>query len=303
MRLLVAGASGLVGSAFTRAAAGAGHEVVAVVGSWAAAVPGAATVRACDLAEPTAAAALLTATRPEAVVNAAAFAEPARCDADPHGSAALNTAWPAALAAATARAGRRLVHLSSEQVFDGEHPPYAPDSVPRPLNLYGRQKLAAEVAVRAADPAAAIVRLPLLLGNSLSGRRSAHEKVFAAWASGEAMPLFSDEVRMVCTADNVAALLLALVPCANLTGVFHWAGAEAVSRLDLGRALCAHFGVDRNRIRALPRSDAPEFTAGRPRDLTLDCVGLDEALGVRRERLAEAVSTLRRPAWAQGVGG
>ncbi len=301
MRLLVVGASGLAGSALARAAAAAGHRVTGVVGAWSGDVPGAEVLERRDLTRPDVAAPLLAAARPDAVVNAAAVAEPAQCDADPVRSEALNHAWPGALAAACAAARVRLVHLSTEQVFDGERPPFGPASPPRPLNRYGRQKLAGEDAVRAADPAAAVVRLPLLLGNSLGGRRSVHEKVFETWAAGRPMPLFADEWRMVCTADNVAALLLALVPRTDLAGVLHWAGAEAVSRLEMGRALCAHFGVDERWLRPQRRADLPEFTATRPRDLTLECGGIDVLLGVPRERLAEGVRTLRRPAWAQGV--
>jgi dTDP-4-dehydrorhamnose reductase len=302
VRLLVTGASGLVGSALSRAAADAGHTVAGVVGRWSGSVPGAAELRSCDLADPAAASRLLAEFRPDAVVNAAAVAEPALCEADPVRSAALNTDWPGALAAATAAAGTRLVHLSTEQVFAGETPPFGPASEPAPLNRYGRQKLAGERAVRAADPAAAVVRLPLLFGNSLGGRRSVHEKVFETWAAGREMPLFTDEVRMVCTADSVAALLLALVPRRDLAGVLHWAGAEAVSRWEMGRALCAHFGVPERWIRAQRRAEAPQVTATRPRDLTLDCAGIDTALGVRRETLADAVRTLRRPSWAAAVG-
>lgn len=302
MRLLVTGASGLVGAALTRAAAAAGHTVIGVVGRWNEAVPGAAELRSADLSDPGAAARLLAEFRPDAVVNAAAVAEPALCEADPVRSAALNTAWPGALAAAAAGAGTRLVNLSTEQVFAGETPPFGPDSVPAPLNRYGRQKLAGEQAVRAADPAAAVVRLPLLLGNSLGGRRSVHEKLFESWDAGRPAPLFTDEIRQVCTADSVAALLLALGPRRDLAGVFHWAGADAVSRWELGRALCAHFGVPERWIVAQRRADAPQAAATRPRDLTLDCAGIDDRLGVPRERLADAVRSLRRPAWAAAVG-
>lgn len=298
MKILLTGASGLVGSVLSRLAAQAGHEVIGITGRWSETVPGAAGLLARDLTDVTQAAALVQGIQPAVIVNAAAISEPAACEADPVRSGALNARFPAALAAAAARAGARLIHLSTEQVFDGAGGPYAPDAPVNPLNLYGRQKRAAEVAVLDADPAAAVVRLPLLFGNSLTGRRSVHEKLFATWSEGRVATLFNDEVRQVCTADNVAEMLLALAARPDLRGIFHWAGLRPVSRWEMGVALCRHFGVAEKWIRAESRADQPAFTAGRPRDLALDCAPLDRELGVRRETLEDAVRLLVRPKWA-----
>jgi dTDP-4-dehydrorhamnose reductase len=216
-------------------------------------------------------------------------------------SRAVNVEFPAALAAVAARARIRLIHLSSEQVFDGEGGPYAPDAPTNPLNLYGRQKREAEQWVTEADRQAAVVRLPLLFGNSLTGRRSVHEKMFEAWAAGKVMPLFTDELRQVCTAGSVAAMLLALAARRELRGLYHWAGARSVSRHEMGAAFCRHFGIGDGWIRAQRRAELPEFAAKRPRDLSLDCAPLDRELGVPREQFEDAVRSLVRPKWAEGL--
>lgn len=301
MRILLTGASGLVGSAFTRAAAAAGHEVIGVVGRWSESVPGSAGLLARDLSEPAQADALVPGVRPDCVVNAAAVAEPAACAADPVRAHAVNVEWAAALAAAAAKARARFIHLSSEQVFDGESAPYAPAAAPRPLNLYGRQKVEAEQRVLAADRRAAVVRLPLLFGNSLTGRRSVHEKLFEQWAAGQVANLFVDERRQVCSAESVAAMLLALAAAPAWCGVLHWAGADSVSRHEMGRAICAHLGVPEKWIRAQARADVSELVASRPRDLSLDCAPLDRELGVPREKFADAVARLVRPTWARDL--
>lgn len=298
MRILLTGASGLVGSAFARAAQAQGHEVLGVVGRWSEGVPGSQELFPRDLTDAAVASELVRRLRPEAVVNAAAISEPAACEADPGRSRAVNVEFPAALAAAAAEAQVRFAHLSTEQVFDGEGGPYHSDSAVRPLNLYGAQKRDAEVRVLAANARAAVVRLPLLFGNSLTGRRSVHEKIFETWAAGKVMPLFVDEMRQVCTSDSVAAMLLALLPRDDLAGIFHWAGARSVSRFEMGQALCARFGVPDTMIRAQRRAEMPEFTAKRPRDLSLDCAPLDPELGLSRERFEDAVASLARPQWA-----
>jgi len=156
--------------------------------------------------------------------------------------------------------------------------------------------------VLAAAPRSAVVRLPLLLGNSPTGRRSVHEKMAETWAAGGTVKLYTDELRQVCTADSVADVLLALAARPGLAGLFHWAGAVPVSRWDLGRAIAARLGVAESRLAPMTRADTPAVAATRPRDLTLDLAPLDRELGVKPETLAEAVRTLRVPAWFRPAG-
>lgn len=299
MRILLTGASGLVGGTF--AARAAGHEITGITGRFTGAIPGLFAQRAVNLEEPAAVAALVRELRPEVIVNAAALAEPAQCDADPARARRLNVELPAALAAAAASAGARLLHLSTEQVFDGERAPYSRADDPAPINLYGRLKADGERAVLAAAPRSAVVRLPLLLGSSPTGRRSVHEKMAETWAAGGIVKLYTDELRQVCTADSVADVLRALAPRADLTGVFHWAGAAAVSRWELGRAIAAQLGVTEDRLAPMTRADTPAVAATRPRDLALDLAPLDRELGLKPETLAEAVRTLRVPEWFRGA--
>lgn len=297
MRLLVTGVSGLLGSAVARLGAAAGHEIIGTVGRWAQTVPGVTRQAPIDLADEPRLAALLRETGPEAVVNCAALAEPAACDANPALAEKVNVALPATLAHWVATNGARLLHVSTEQVFDGESAPYRTSDAVKPLHLYGRQKAEAERRVLVACPGAAVLRIPLLFGNSLGGRRSVHEKFLETWATGRVMRLFTDEVRAVCSAESVATALLELALRPDLTGLLHWTGARPVSRHEMGRAICARFGFPETWIEAVPRSAMPEFTATRPRDLTLDLAPLDRELKTRPEDFEETVAGLVLPPW------
>jgi dTDP-4-dehydrorhamnose reductase len=296
MRLLITGASGLVGAACARAAARQGHHVIGTVGRWTGEVPGATELRAVDLTEATPVIELVRSTAPDAIVNAAAEADPAACEAEPRRARRLNVDLPALLAAVAERTRARLVHLSSEQVFDGEGAPYQPGAATRPLNLYGRQKVESEQRVLAVAPNSAVVRPPLLLGNSPGGRRSPHEKMLARWAAGQAVPLYTDEIRQVCPADNLAAVLLELIGRPDLRGIFHWAGTEPVSRWEMGRRIAAHFSVDEKWLVPMTRADTPAVSATRPRDLSLEIAPLDRELRVKPVDLAAAVKELVVPA-------
>jgi len=297
MRLFLTGASGLLGGNFAAAAARSGHEVTGVVGTWTGGpIAGLARQLRFDLREADALVAAVRAARPEAIVNCAALTEPAQCDREPGRAAALNVALPLRLAELAAELGVRLVHVSSEQVFDGTRAPYAVGDPPAPLTLYGRQKVESERAVIAAAPGlAAAVRVPLLLGNSPGGRRSVHERLLREWAEGRAARLFTDEVRQVCMADNLAAVLLELCAPEAPGGVLHWAGAEPVSRYELGRAIAARFGLPAENLIVATQLAGTPLAATRQHDLSMDVRPLSETLATRPEPLAAQLARLVVP--------
>jgi dTDP-4-dehydrorhamnose reductase len=274
MNILLAGASGLVGSAFAQSATRRGHRVTGLVGTYPGKVPGLAAQRTVDLTDETAVTSVALELFPDAIVNCAAVSEPARCEADPARAQALNVALPALLAKLANHLSARLVHLSSEQVFDGtDAGAYTVKSPVKPINLYARQKVESEKLVHTAAPAFAMtIRAPLLSGNSLSGARSLHERLFADWSAGKTPKLYTDEIRQPCTAANLAELMVELLERDNARGVFHWAGADALSRHELARRIRTHFKLSETAapIEAVTRADDPRAASKRQASLALD---------------------------------
>ena len=299
MRIFLTGASGLVGSAFAAAAARRGHHVIGITGSFSGAIEGVKEKRAVDLADAAATTAAVLEVFPDAIVNAAAVAAPEACDGDPALAQALNVALPATLARLAHHLSARLVHLSSEQVFDGARSlPYSAGDPPAPINLYGRQKLESERAVHAAAGALAVtLRAPLLMGNSLGGRRSAHERLFAEWAAGKAARLYTDEFRQTCTAENLAEAMLELCERRDVSGVNHWAGAELISRHALGRRVREHFKLTESQapLVAVARADTPDAARKRPACLALEISPLAGKLKTRPQTIAEQLEELKVP--------
>ncbi len=298
LKILLTGASGLVGGSFAPLATAAGHQVTGIVGRWSHTLPGLARQVALDLQDEAAVRALVREERPEVIVNAAAISEPAQCDAEPEKAWRLNVALPGYLAQVAVETGARLIHLSTEQVFDGARPPYAIGDPRRAINRYAQHKLEAEDRVLVAAQTA-VLRLPLLMGNSPGVRRSVHERLLMLWADGKAAKLYLDEIRQTCTADSVAAALVELCARPDLRGALHWAGAEPISRLDIGRRVRTHFGLTEAQapIIAVSRRDDPAAQATRQADLSLDLAPLARELRVRPETFDEALAKLRLPAW------
>jgi dTDP-4-dehydrorhamnose reductase len=273
MKIFLTGASGMVGSAFAQAATRRGHHVIGTVSTHTGVLAGVAEKRTLDLTDEAALTTAILDTFPDAIVNCAAVAEPAACDADPARAQALNVALPATLARLAHHVSGRFVHLSSEQVFDGTAAPYAVSHQPNPLNLYARQKLESERLVHTTAPDFAItLRAPLLMGNSPSGLRSVHERLFADWAAGRTPKVYTDEIRQPCTASNLADVMLELLEREGVRGLFHWAGAEPLSRLALAERIRAHFKLSEATapLASIHRADHPREASRRPANLALD---------------------------------
>jgi dTDP-4-dehydrorhamnose reductase len=211
----------------------------------------------------------------------------------------LNVALPTLLARLAHHMSARLVHISSEQVFDGTcTTPYANRDPVAPINLYGRQKVESERAVHAAaTDFAATIRAPLLMGNSAGGKRSTHERLFADWMAGRTPKLFVDEFRQTCTAENLAEVILEFSERNDLTGVFHWAGAELLSRHELGVRIREHFKLSETQapIATIARDTVPEVARKRQACLALDLSPLPGLLKTRPQTIAEQLEELQVP--------
>lgn len=301
MLIFLTGASGLVGGAFAEAAQRRGHRLIGVTSSFTGDLPHLHAQLTLDLTDAEATHAAIMDVFPDVIVNAAAISEPARCDADPDKSQAMNVALPAALARTAHHLGARFIHLSSEQVFDGTRPPYRHTDPVAPINRYARQKVESEAAVRTACPEGITVRAPLLMGNSPSGRRSLHERLLADWAAGRTPTLFTDEIRQPCTAENLGEAMVELVERREIHGVHHWAGATALSRYEMGLKLRTHFKLSESYapLTAARRADHPEACASRQADLRLDLASLSELLQTQPESFDEQLPSLEVPAPCQ----
>lgn len=299
MTILLAGASGLVGSAFARAAARRGHRVIGIVHAYDGDIEGVATKRTLDFTDPAATTAAVLDVFPQAIVNCAAVSVPEQCDVNPALAQALNVELPATLARLAHHVSARLVHLSSEQVFDGTGArPYTTADALAPLNLYGRQKIESERAVHAAAAEFAVtLRAPLLMGNSLTGRRSNHERLFLDWAAGRTPKLFTDEFRQPCTAENLAEVMVELCERDDVRGIFHWAGTELISRHALGLRIREHFKLTEKEapLAAVTRAAVPDAARKRQASLPLEITPLAGKLKTRPQTIAEQLAELNVP--------
>ena len=257
MKILLTGSSGLLGHAYAQAAVRRGHTVTALYNQNRPIADGLARTIQLDASEPEELTKIAIELWPDAIVNCAAISNATSVEADAMRAEKINVALPRLLAQLSTHLGARLLHVSTDMVFDGQsEQPYRSTDMPAPTNLYGQTKLMAEREVLEHNPEDPVVlRIPILMGNSPGGQRSLHEKMIAAIQAGEKPKLFCDEMRQPCSASNVAEVLLELTERRDLHGLFHWAGSETLSRFEMGQRILKHFGLPLDAIESTCRDD------------------------------------------------
>lgn len=263
-RLMVTGASGLLGHAICRMAADP-WTVFAVYRRHVPQLPGMTTIQS-DLNDPQHHEDLMRRIRPHAVIHAAANADVNACQNDPRASEFINARVPARLAGLCARSGIAFVFTSTDLVFDGGRAPYAEDAPVGPICVYGEQKARAERAVLDDYPDALVCRLPLLFGAGPYAKRHFSGHMLRAIRNGDALRLFVDEYRTPVDSDSAAHGILTLLGRAQ--GVVHLGGRKRVSRFDLGVALARHLNIAPTMIQPVSIDDV-RMAAPRAADCSL----------------------------------
>ena len=244
MRILITGASGLLGLNLALETTHR-HTVFGTVNHHALKTD-AFTVIRTNLLAPGAVERLLESTEPEWVIHCAALANLDACEADPLLAQQLNTELPRTLAKHVARSGARLVHVSTDSVFDGLRGDYSEQDIPNPVGAYSRSKLNGELAVAEADPTAIIARVNLF-GWSLTGDRSLAEFFFNNLSLRKQVMGFTDVIFCPLLANDLADIFVQMLE-KELAGLYHVVGGESLSKYDFGVHLAQRFNLDASLI-------------------------------------------------------
>jgi len=264
VKVLVTGAGGQVGRAL-RALAPAGAQVSSF------------THQDLDIGDAHAVGRAVREHAPQVIVNAAAYTAVDRAESEPQLAQRVNATGAGILAVAAYECGARLVHISTDYVFDGNAcTPYMPQAPTQPRGVYGRSKLAGEQSVLAALPARAIVLRTAWI-YAAQGRNFVHTMLRLMQANG-AVRVVADQLGSPTAAASVAEAIWRLLAHPEISGVHHWTDAGTASWYDFAVAIAeegATLGLITRPVTVTPIRTADYPTpAQRPAYSVLDCSSL-----------------------------
>ena len=261
MRVMVLGAGGMLG-----------HDLVATAPPEVTLFP---FPRAqLDITHSDAVAATLGEVRPDVVINAAAYTAVDRAESEVAASSRVNGAAVGALGRMARAAGARVIHFSTDYVFDGQATrPYREDSPTDPLNVYGTSKLAGETALCASGPEHLVVRTQRLFGvHGKSFPRTMWERARA----GLATQVVRDQTGRPTYAPDLAAAVWTLIQ-QGACGVLHVANQGEATWFDVASHIFGRVGK-LDRLTPCVTAEYPT-PARRPRYSVLDTTRAEGALG------------------------
>ena len=229
MKVAIFGISGQLGSDV--AAALSSHQVIPIEHARA------------DIRDEVAVMKAVSAATPDWVVNCAAMTNVERCESEALAAFSINAGGARNVAVAAEAAGARLVHISTDYVFDGEkRSPYLESDFPRPLNIYGSSKLAGEWAVRSA---AVIVRTSGIYGlNACRGKGTNFvETMMKRAQSGAATRVVTDEVLTPTFSVDLAGQIRVIIEKDAPVGVYHATNSGSCSWFEFATEIFRHAGA------------------------------------------------------------
>lgn len=253
-----------------------------------------------DIAELSALKARVAAERPEFVVNAAAYTAVDKAESEPEIAERVNVEGARHVAQAARETGARVIHLSTDFVFDGaKGAPYTPADTPAPLGVYGRTKLDGETAVHeASDGDAIILRTAWLysrFGHNFVGT------MLRLMAEREELSVVADQRGTPTWAGSLAAVIWAAVDRDLPGGIYHWTDGGEATWFGFAEAIYREgrrVGLLQKDVAVRPITAAEYPTpARRPAYSVLDCSATVAALGVEQrpwtERLHQMLAEMR----------
>jgi dTDP-4-dehydrorhamnose reductase len=205
----------------------------------------------------------------DAVLHTAALSQPNSCAQNPELSQKVNVEATTLLAQICQTLDIPFIFTSSSQVFDGENAPYLETDEPKPIHIYAKHKLLAEQQIQAINPKAIIVRMPLMYGNTSPASNNFLKEWLNKMRNGEVLNVFTDEYRMPASGQSAAEGLFLLLK-KQVSGVFHLAGKDRLSRADFAYIMQRIFNINGANIQPCLQSDV-KMAAKRPKDLSFIC--------------------------------
>ncbi|MGB9592080.1 MAG: dTDP-4-dehydrorhamnose reductase [Candidatus Kryptoniota bacterium] len=236
---------------------------------------------------------------PDIIINTAAYTNVDKAEEEREVAYLVNATGVANLGEISRIHGSKVVHISTDYVFDGLKGNYTEESRPEPINYYGRTKLAGENLLKAQTDNYAIVRTQVLYGYARDVKKN-----FALWVienlySGRPIAIVTDQIGNPTLADELAYALLRVCE-KDVIGVYHFSGNDALSRYDFAKLIADVFALPADLITPI-KSPELNQTARRPTNSTFICLKAKTELGIEIPSTISSLQLMKQQMRRAGV--
>jgi dTDP-4-dehydrorhamnose reductase len=228
---------------------------------------------------------------PDVIINCAAYTNVDGCETERELCWKLNVDAVKNLIIASRISNSKIIHYSTDYVFDGKRGPYTEESVPNPISFYGRSKLASENALITSGVNFAIARTMVLYGTGIEVKPN-----FALWMisklrNGETINVVDDQIGNATMVDDLAYGTLKMIE-GNRHGIYNIAGADIISRFDFAMVTCDVFKFNKKLINRIKTKNLNQ-PAQRPLNSGLITFKAETELGLKTMASKEGLQLLK----------
>lgn len=234
---------------------------------------------------------LVSSFQPSVIINAAAATNVDWCETHREEAWNVNVVGVEYLVEASRKVGARLIHISTDYVFDGKNGPYAEDAKPNPISYYGKAKLASENAMRTGGIPHAIVRTIVLYGKGIEVKNNFPLWVISSLRSGQRIRCVDDQISNPTHVSDLAQAILKIFEL-DRAGLYHVCGRETISRYDFALKVAEVFGLDGSLIDRIKTSQLAQ-PAPRPMVTGFVTLKAETDLGLKLMDVKEGLTLLR----------
>jgi len=288
-RLLVTGASGLLGSKIVKIAR-EDYEVIPLYGS----KPLNSNALKLDITEREQVFSLFKKVKLGTVIHTASETNVDKCEIQKDHALRVNVEGTRNVASACSKLGAKLIYISTDYVFDGEKGNYNEQDKPNPINYYGVTKLEGEKQVTQNCQKYFILRTSVLYG------WHPWKQNFATWVINQLkqdkeITVVEDHYNTPTLADTLAEITLEAIQ-KNLQGLYHASGSERISRYAFAKQIAKTFNLDPNLIKPIKMSQLTAWIAKRPKDSSLNTDKIQKQLKTKPLNITEGLNRMKKEA-------
>jgi dTDP-4-dehydrorhamnose reductase len=288
LKLLVTGASGLLGHKVAQIAIEKGHEVYSL---YKAHPTNFGTPIKLDLTNQNEISKVITKLKPEAIIHTAAYIDVDGCETNQNLAWKINAEATKHIATASANINSYLTYVSTDYVFDGEKGLYTEEDKTNPINYYGYTKLKGEELIKEHAKKWCIARSSVLYG------WLNHKQNFATWLINnlnqkKVVKVLKDQYVSPTLNTNLAQMLLEITQ-RKILGTLHTAGATRVSRHEYALKLAEVFDLNTDLVKPV-RMDEMPWKARRPKDSSLNVSKASTLLDSKPLKLNHALEIMKK---------